>query len=324
VAVTEAQSQNTSGALLDVRLRRISWEADGVLALEFTAKDGKDLPPFEPGAHVDLHLGDGLLRQYSLCGDPAERRLYRIGVREINAGRVSRHIHRNLRPGALLRMSHPRNNFAFVASSRYLFIAGGIGITPLLPMMRVATGAGAAWSLLFCTRSIAQAPFLDETKAYGGEVCLYASQAGARLDVTQHLAEVKPDTTIYCCGPESLMTAVEAASAHWPEGTVRFEWFAPRARPEDQVLGGFRVICARSGLSLDVMPEESILQVLTDAGIEVARSCQQGVCGTCEVRVLEGEVDHRDSVLSAAERASNRVMMTCVSRSRGASLVLDI
>jgi ferredoxin-NADP reductase len=323
-AMIEAQSQNASGALLDVRLRRIGWEAEGVLALEFTAADGGDLPPFEPGAHIDLHLGDGLLRQYSLCGDPAKRKSYRIGVREIDGGRVSRHIHRNLRPGALLQMSQPRNNFEFVPSRNYLFIAGGIGITPLLPMMQAAASAGAAWTLLFCARSIEQAPFLEEAKAHGGDVSVHASQAGTRLDVTQYLAEVKPDTIIYCCGPESLMTAVESASVHWPEGTVRFEWFAPRARPEGEISGGFRVVCARSGLSLDVMPEQSILQVLTDAGIEVARSCEQGICGTCEVRVLEGEVDHRDSILSAAERASNEIMMTCVSRAKGASLVLDV
>jgi len=323
-AMIEAQSQNTSGALLDVRLRRISWEAEGVMAFEFAAADGGDLPPFEPGAHIDLHLGDGLLRQYSLCGDPAKRKSYRIGVREIDGGRVSRHIHRNLRPGALLQMSQPRNNFEFVASPNYLFIAGGIGITPLLPMMQTASGAGAAWTLLFCARSIEQAPFLEEAKAHGGDVSVHASQAGTRLDVMHYLAEVKPDTIIYCCGPESLMTSVEAASAHWPEGTVKFEWFAPRARPDDEVSGGFRVVCARSGLSLDVMPDQSILQVLTDAGIEVARSCEQGICGTCEVRVLEGEVDHRDSILSASERASNEIMMTCVSRAKGASLVLDI
>ena len=322
VTMTEAPSQ--TGDLLDVRLRRIGWEAEGVLALEFTAADGRDLPPFKPGAHVDLHLGDGLLRQYSLCGDPAERKSYRIGVREIDGGRVSRHIHRNLRPGALLQMSQPRNNFEFVASRNYLFIAGGIGITPLLPMMRAASDAGAAWTLLFCARSVEQAPFLNEAKAHGGNVTVHASQAGARLDVTRCLAEVKSDTIIYCCGPESLMTAVEAASAHWPEGTVRFEWFAPRARPDGEVSGGFRVVCARSGLSLDVMPDQSILQVLTDAGIEVARSCEQGICGTCEVRVLEGEVDHRDSILSAAERASNEIMMTCVSRAKSASLVLDV
>ena len=320
--MTEAASH--TGALLDVRLRRISWEAEGVMAFEFAAADGGDLPPFEPGAHIDLHLGDGLLRQYSLCSDPAKRKSYRIGVREIDGGRVSRLIHRNLRPGALLQMSQPRNNFEFVASSNYLFIAGGIGITPLLPMMQTASGAGAAWTLLFCARSIEQAPFLEEAKAHGGDVSVHASQAGTRLDVMHYLAEVKPDTIIYCCGPESLMTSVEAASAHWPEGTVKFEWFAPRARPEDEVSGGFRVVCARSGLSLDVMPDQSILQVLTDAGIEVARSCEQGICGTCEVRVLEGEVDHRDSILSAAERASNEIMMTCVSRAKGASLVLDI
>jgi ferredoxin-NADP reductase len=320
----EVPSQDASGALLDVRLRRISWETEGVLALELTAMDRGDLPPFEPGAHIDLHLGDGMLRQYSLCGDPTERKSYRIGVREVDTGRVSRYIHRNLRPGALLQISQPRNNFEFAASRNYLFIAGGIGVTPLLPMMQAATNAGAVWTLLFCSRNIEQAPFLEEARGYGGEISVHTSQAGTRLDVTQCLATAKPDTMIYCCGPERLMTAVEAATAHWPEGTVRFEWFAPRARPEGEISGGFRVVCARSGLNLDVMPEQSILQVLTDAGIEIARSCEQGICGTCEVRVLEGEIDHRDSILSATERASNQTMMTCVSRARSASLVLDV
>jgi ferredoxin-NADP reductase len=314
----------SAGDLLDVRVRRMGFEAEGVLSLELSAVDGGDLPPFEPGAHVDLHLDDGTLRQYSLCGDPAVRKSYRIAVREIAAGRASRQIHRILRPGERLRISRPRNNFAFLACRRYLFIAGGIGITPLLPMLRAATVAGATWTLLYCARSLDQAPFLDEVRAFGGEVCLHQSQAGTRLDVASRLAKIEPDTMIYCCGPESLMTAVEQATAHWPEGMVRFEWFAPRSRPEGEISRGFRVFCARAGVAIEVMPEQTILQALTEAGLDIPRSCEQGICGTCEVRVLEGEVDHRDSILSAGERVSNQIMMTCVSRSRGGALVLDL
>ena len=320
----QAISETAASDLIEVRLRRMGGEAEGVLSLELCATSGGDLPRFEPGAHVDLHLEDGTLRQYSLCGDPASRRCYRVAVREIAAGRASRQIHRSLRPGAVLRISRPRNNFAFEASGRYLFIAGGIGITPLLPMMRTASAAGSAWTLLYFTRDPDQAAFLDEARAFGGEVILHASGTGTRLDVVNRLAEIEADTMIYCCGPERLMTSVEQASRHWPEGTARFEWFAPRSRPEDEISGSFRVVCARSGIALEVMPEQSILQALTDAGVEIPRSCEQGVCGTCEVRVLEGEVDHRDSILSAAERASHQMMMTCVSRSRGGTLVLDL
>jgi ferredoxin-NADP reductase len=309
---------------LTLRLRRMAWEADGVLSLDFVAPDGRDLPAFEPGAHVDLHMPDGQVRQYSLCGDPQDRSTYCVAVRAVEGGRVSRAIHRTLRPGALMPVSLPRNNFTFIASPRYLFIAGGIGITPLLPMMRQATRAGADWTLLFCTRRAEDAPFLAEARALGGEISLHVTERGTRLDAAARLADAPADTAVYCCGPESLMTAVEAATQHWPEGSVRFEWFAPRSRPEDEASGAFQIHCAQSGVSLTVPPDRSVLDALSDAGIEVPRSCEQGICGTCECRVLEGEVDHRDSILSAAEQAANQTMMVCVSRARSPRLVLDL
>jgi tetrachlorobenzoquinone reductase len=310
--------------ILTLRLRRITWEAPGVLSLDFVDPEGRELPAFGAGAHVDLHLPNGLVRQYSLCGDPEDRTVYRVGVREVEGGRVSSVIHHELRPGALIPVGVPRNNFPLVPSPRYLFVAGGIGITPMLPMLREANRIGAQWTLLFCTRRAEETPFLDEARALGGEVSLHVSEAGTRLDVPARLAGRPADTVLYCCGPERLMTAVEEATAAWPEGTVRFEWFAPRARPEDEASGAFQLVCAQSGLALTVPPERSVLEVLAEAGIEVPRSCEQGVCGTCECRVLEGEVDHRDSILSAAERAANQVMMTCVSRAKGTRLVLDI
>lgn len=307
-----------------LRLHRITWESPGVLSLDFVDPEGRALPPFGPGAHIDLHLPDGQVRQYSLCGDPSDRMTYRVGVREVEDGRVSRVIHHELRPGMLIAVGVPRNNFPLIASSRYLFVAGGIGITPMLPMMREATRAGIPWTLLFCTRRVDEAPFLEEARALGGEVHLHVSEAGTRLDVAARLSVAQTDTVLYCCGPERLMEAVEAATSAWPEGSVRFEWFAPRSRPEDEKSGAFHVVCAQSGATLSVPPEKSVLEVLTEAGFDVPRSCEQGVCGTCECRVLEGEVDHRDSILSASERAGNAAMMVCVSRAKGGRLVLDI
>jgi ferredoxin len=146
----------------------------------------------------------------------------------------------------------------------------------------------------------------------------------ARIDVAARLADAPADTMLYCCGPESLMTDVEAATQHWPEGSVRFEWFAPRSRPEGEIPGAFQLHCAQSGISLTVPPGRSVLDALSDAGIEVPRSCEQGICGTCECRVLEGDIDHRDSILSAAEQAANQTMMVCVSRARSPRLVLDL
>ena len=325
VMLTDTTMDSTAGVdRLMLRLRRITWESPGVLSLDFIDQHGRELPPFGPGAHVDLHLPDGLIRQYSLCGDPADRTVYRVGVREVENGRVSRAIHHELRPGALVAVGVPRNNFPLVASPRYLFVAGGIGITPMLPMMREASRTGAQWTLLFCTRRLEEAAFLDEARALGGEVFLHASEAGTRLDVAARLSEPQRDTVLYCCGPERLMAAVEEATQAWPEGTVRFEWFTPRPRPEGEASDSFELICAQSGLTLAVPSDKSLLEVLTAAGIDVPRSCEQGICGTCECRVLEGEVDHRDSILSPGERADNQVMMTCVSRAKGVRLVLDI
>jgi ferredoxin-NADP reductase len=319
-----ASPANHGAKTFEVRLRAIVWEAPGVVSLQLTAPDGGALPAFEPGAHIDLKLPDGTMRQYSLSGDPADTSHYRVGIRAVAGGLSSSFIHRKLRPGELLTVSAPRNNFPLVDSARYIFVAGGIGVTPLLPMMRQASAKGRPWTLLYCNRRNEDAPFLAEIKALGGEVSMHSSEAGTRLDVAQRLAAVQPDTAVYCCGPESLMTAVEDATAAWPDGSIHFEWFTPRSRPADETSGSFEVVCQRSGLTLTVPPDKSILEALNDAGIDVPCSCTQGICGTCEVGVLAGEVDHRDSILSSSERAANTTMMTCVSRAKGARLVLDI
>jgi ferredoxin-NADP reductase len=319
-----ATSAATGPERLELRVRALVWEAPGVLSLELASPDGVPLPPFEPGAHVDLLLPDGTLRQYSLCGDPADRHVYRLGIRAVAGGWSSGYVHRKLRPGDLVTVSLPRNNFPLVEAARYLFIAGGIGVTPFLPMMRVLRAQGRPFTLLYCNRSSREAPFRAEIAALGGEVAWHGSAEGTRLDVAARLAAVDDETVVYCCGPERLMTAVEEATTGFADGRVHFEWFAPRARPADETSGGFEVVCERSGLTVPVPPDRSIRHVLADAGIEVPCSCEQGICGTCEVRVIEGEIDHRDSILSAAERAAGDTMMTCVSRARGPRLVLDI
>jgi len=308
----------------EVRLRALIWEAPGVLSLELASLDGSPLPVFEPGAHIDLKLPDGTLRQYSLCGDPTDTSHYRLGIRAVTGGQSSSFVHRRLRPGDQVVISAPRNNFPLVAAKDYIFVAGGIGITPFIPMMRELSARKQPWTLLYCNRRNEDAPFLKEVTALGGTVSLHSTEAGTRLDVAQRLATPQADTVVYCCGPEKLMLAVEEATAGWPEGSIHFEWFAPRSRPADEVSGAFEVVCEQSGLTLSVPPDKSILEVLGENGIEVPRSCEQGICGTCECRIIAGEADHRDSILSASERAANETMMICVSRAKGARLVLDI
>lgn len=315
----------TAPSSLQVRVRAMRWEASGVLSLELSAVDGALLPPFEPGAHVDLRLPDGTLRQYSLCGDPSDRSHYRLGIRAVGGGLSSTFVHRKLRPGEFVTVSAPRNNFPLEDAERYIFVAGGIGVTPLIPMMRQASAYGRPWTLLYCNKRDSDAPFLDEIRALGGAISLHSSGAGTRLDVEAQLATVQTGAMIYCCGPEGLMTAVEEATTAWPQDAVRFEWFAPRSRAHEGASGSFEVVCNISGLTLTVPEDRTVLDVLNDAGIEVPCSCQQGICGTCETRVVSGEVDHRDSILSSAERAANQTMMTCVSRAKaGSRLVLDI
>ncbi|WP_247874243.1 PDR/VanB family oxidoreductase [Azospirillum sp. TSH58] len=322
-------AQRSPATTRSLRVHHMERVAPQVLMVELRDPDGEPLPPYEPGAHIDVHLPDGAVRSYSLCGDPADRAAYRIAVLNQPGGQGSRFIHGDLRLGTAVTIAPPRNNFRFDAAPRYRFIAGGIGITPLLPMIREAARRGADWDLHYCVRSAAEAPFLAELRELDsdravGRVVVHAADEGRRLAVGDLLAATADDALIYCCGPQRLMDAV--ADAARPSQDVRFEWFAPRsdagrdAAPD----GRFEVVCARSGVTVTVTEGVSVLDALDAAGVSVASSCEQGICGTCETAVLEGEPDHRDSVLSDAERAAGKTMMICVSRARGARLVLDI
>ncbi|WP_327098180.1 PDR/VanB family oxidoreductase [Nocardia vinacea] len=295
--------------------------AQRVVELVFEPESGRT-PEWEPGAHVDVHLPNDLVRQYSLCGDPNDREFLRIAVlREQDSRGGSRYIHDSAEPGDIFQISAPRNNFRLVDAERYLFIAGGIGITPLIPMLNRVRMSGADWKFVYCGRSRSAMAYIDALPD-DPRVSVMADDCGPRLDLGNLLAEPRTDTAIYSCGPEGLLVAIEEASRHWPPGALHTERF--KARIVDEPAREFDVLLQRSGMELHVPAEESLLDVIEHAGIPVPSSCKNGTCGTCETPVLTGEPEHRDSVLSPEEQAVGDCMMICVSRARTERLVLDL
>jgi ferredoxin-NADP reductase len=300
-----------------------------VVALTVRRPDGEPLPPWTPGAHVDLIVPGAPTRQYSLCGNPADHDTYRLGVlRDPNGGGGSLYIHDGLNAGDVVRVRGPRNNFALAESPRYLFIAGGIGITPILTMVAAAEATGATWRLVYGGRYRASMAFLDELARYGDRVAVRPHDETGLLDLDTLLGTPERDTLVYCCGPEPLLAAVEQRCAGWPSGALHVERFA--ARPLGEPLGepvraeAFEVELVRSGLTLTVPPERSVLEVVEEAGVGVLSSCAEGTCGTCETPVLDGLPDHRDSVLTTDEKQRNDCMLICVSRAQTGRLVLDL
>jgi ferredoxin-NADP reductase len=313
----------------DLVVRRRTTVADSVVALELCDPQGQDLPRWEPGAHVDLLLGDGLVRQYSLCGDPRGADTWRVGVLlDPNSRGGSRHIHDKLGEGTSVRVRGPRNHFSLVDSPRYRFVAGGIGITPILPMVDAADRAGSQWTLLYLGRTRASMAFAEElSDRYNARVTVWPRDEHDQFDLESLLKEPDDDALIYCCGPEQLLAGVEQQCAHWPAGSLHVERFAAKSvsvEAASAALEAFEVVCRRSGITVQVSAELSILEALEDADVSILGSCYEGVCGTCEATILEGKPAHRDSVLTEAEQASGTVMMTCVSRSRSERIVLDL
>ncbi|XRQ16284.1 PDR/VanB family oxidoreductase [Actinomadura welshii] len=294
--------------------------ADGVVGLTLRAADGGALPPWGPGAHIDVVLGDGLVRQYSLCGDPGDSGAWRLGV--LREGPGSTVVHERVRPGDRLVTRGPRNNFALEDAPRYLFLAGGIGITPILPMVAAADAAGADWRLLYGGRRRSAMAFLDELSAYGERAEIRPQDEFGLLDLDGALRAAGPGTLVYCCGPEPMLAVAEERCAALAPGTLRTERFTPK--PVTGPGEAFEVELALSGRTLEVEPGRSILETVEKAGVSVLSSCREGTCGTCETPVLEGEPDHLDSVLTDAERADGGFMMICVSRARGSRLVLEL
>jgi ferredoxin-NADP reductase len=313
---------------VDLRLRvtRRTTEAEGVVVLDLADPSGADLPQWGPGAHVDLRLPGGLTRQYSLCGDPADRSVWRVGVLREPEGRGgSAHVHEALHEGVDVEVRGPRNHFPLAPAPRYLFIAGGIGITPILPMIRAAEAAGADWELHYGGRSRRSMAFLEALEdATGGRIALHPQDEVGLIDLDRILGVPREGTLVYCCGPEPLLVAVEKHCAAWPEGSLRLDRFSPKDVGAPVRTDSFEVELATSGLSLTVPPDKSVLEVVEEAGVAVLSSCQEGTCGTCETPVLEGEVDHRDSLLTPAEQAANDTMFICVSRAACPKLVLEL
>jgi ferredoxin-NADP reductase len=300
-------------------------EAEDVVVLELREAGGHPLPPWEPGAHIDLILADGLVRQYSLSGDPADRATWRLGVlREPESRGGSVHVHDNVPEGSTVRMRGPRNHFALQPSPRYQFIAGGIGITPIVPMIRAAEQAGADWNLVYGGRKRSTMAFLDELEAYGDRVSIQPEDQVGMLDLEALLGTPRSDTLVYCCGPARLLDAVEERCAPWGAGRLHIERFTAKPLSEPVLTGSFEVHLEQTGATLTVNEDQSILEVDNDVGLDALSSCEEGVCGTCETAVLEGIPDHRDSILDDEEKARNDCMMICVSRSRTPRLVLDL
>ncbi|WP_216206578.1 PDR/VanB family oxidoreductase [Amycolatopsis aidingensis] len=300
---------------------RITVEAEGVVSLLLARPDGAPLPAWRPGAHLDLVLPSGRVRQYSLCGDPGDRARYRIATRRIPGGSGSAEVH-GLIPGDRVTARGPRNAFPFVAAEAYLFIAGGIGITPILPMVRRAAATGADWRLVYTGRTLDSMPFRSELAGLPtGRIWLRPdTDYGMPASGAELLEHAPPGATVYCCGPVPMITGVRLDLPGSPARAVHFERFsAPpivRGKP-------FTLRLARSGTTLPVPADRSALDVVREAVPGVAYSCRQGFCRTCKVRVLDGEPEHRDNVLTAEERA--RGMLLCVSRAaEGHALTLDL
>ncbi|HEU5478929.1 MAG TPA: PDR/VanB family oxidoreductase [Candidatus Tumulicola sp.] len=321
--VTENGARNSAEAEFDVFVVRKEKIADDAMSITLRSA-GSPLPEWSPGAHIDLVLPSKKVRQYSLCGDPSNREEWRLGVLREQAGRGgSAYVCDELAEGTRLTVRGPRNHFALVPAASYLFIAGGIGITPILPMLRAATQAGARLELWYGGRRASSMAFVEELGEYGDRVHLWPQDERGLLPLDELLAGRGDDTLVYCCGPAPLLEAAEARSREWPTGTLHVERFAPIAvdHAGDQQ---FEVELARSRKTLTVLPGTSILHTIEAAGVFVLSSCQEGTCGTCETDVLEGTPDHRDCVLTEAERAAGDIMMICVSRSRSSRLVLDL
>ena len=315
---------------LAVVVDRVTRQAERVLSLELVAPDGGELPPFQPGAHVDVHVATGIVRQYSLCGDPADRSRYRIAVLLEAASRGgSATIHAAFAEGRRVRITAPRNHFVLAEGSPYtVLMAGGIGLTPMLPMALALHRAGQPFELHYAAHSPETAPFLAELRAapFADRVRIHLSAGaqGTRLDALATLMGAPAGAHVYACGPARLQDAVADAAAQlgWPSEQVHRERFTADV---DRKGEPFTVVAQRSGVTAEVPSERSIVQVLAEYGVVVPVSCEQGVCGTCVTRVVSGEVDHRDLYLSEDERALNQRLTLCCSRARpGSTLVLDL
>lgn len=303
--------------------------ADDVVELSLRPAHGSELPRWSAGAHIDLVLdrNEGMVRQYSLCGDPTDRKCWRVAVlleAESRGGSLA--VHRRLGTGSTVQARGPRNNFALVPADRYVFIAGGIGIAPIAPMLAQAEAAGAPWRLVYGGRRRASMAYVDALVERYGEtkVDVRPEDETGMLDLDDLLPSPSTGTTVYCCGPASLLGAVDDRCRSWPPDTVHVERFDPMTLEDSSASRAFEAELAVSGQTVQVPADATVLEIVEENGVQVLSSCAEGTCGMCETTVLEGEVDHRDSLLTEKERAANDTMYICVSRARSDRLVLQL
>jgi ferredoxin-NADP reductase len=314
---------------MELIIRSKRTEAEDIVSLELAAPGAAPLPTFTAGAHIDVSLRNGLTRSYSLLNDQSERNRYVIAVnRDPSSRGGSRFVHESLQVGQSINVSAPRNHFPLVESAQHvLFIAGGIGVTPLLSMIRRLNTLGLAWTLHYSARTRAKCAYINELieidRGRGAVHFHFVDECDGRLpDMDALLAGAPQDAHLYCCGPAPMLHAFERATTKRPPDKVHVEYFT--AQQDAAVAGGFTVELARSGRSLRVEPGKSILDVLLANGMDVGHACREGVCGACQTRVLGGTPDHRDSYLSPREKTSCDSIMLCCSGSVSDKLVLDL
>jgi ferredoxin-NADP reductase len=296
-----------------------------VLMLRLQDPEGAELPEWEPGAHVDVTV-EGITRQYSLCGDPGDRTNWRIAVlRDPNGQGGSQLIHGRARTGLRVLTRGPRNHFALHPAPQYLFIAGGIGITPLLPMIATVERSSVPWRLVYAVRTLDRFAFLPDLVQYGDKVTYQVDETDGLLDLGRLVTEAAENAGLYACGPSGLLDTLEELCTAAGR-SLRIERFTADAKALEAATNGgaFELVAQASGITVEVPAGTTTLRALRDAGIDVLTSCEEGVCGTCETRVLAGIPAHHDSVLDDEERARNDVMMVCVSRAATPSITLDI
>lgn len=313
-------------------ISRVKDEALGIRSYELVDPQGRSLPTFEAGAHIDLHVNNDLVRSYSLCNDPHDRNSYVIAVlRQLTGRGGSNAIHEELLQGDRVLVSDPKNGFPLVEDARHhTLIAGGIGITPFLSMIRLLEATAGSYSLHYCVRDLERAAFRSvlEAPPYDRHTETYVSGGNPRerLDVRSLLRQQQAGQHVYCCGPPNLLEAVRKATQAWRAGTVHFERFqadASLAGPSSLNLS-FEVEIASTGQVFNIPPDKSILEVFRENSFPHPWSCGEGICGTCEAGILSGVAEHRDSVLSEDEKESQTVLMVCCARAASERLVLDL
>jgi ferredoxin-NADP reductase len=316
--------------MLTLRVRSITYEAEGILSFELVHPAGRELPAFDAGAHIDVHVPGGLTRRYSLCNPPWERDHYRIGVLDApNSRGGSRAMHERVRAGDLIEVSEPHNFFPLAREARHsVLLAGGIGITPILAMAEHLRRTNQSFELHYCTQKPERTAFARRfsTDIAAGRVRLHHDGGDPRngLDIGALLATRREGTHVYFCGPTGFMSAVRAATAHWPNEAVHFEYFGvdPTTMPVAAKAGGSELVLERSKRTIRVEPSQSILQAVRDAGVACESSCEAGLCGTCKVRYVGGTPEHNDFVLSEEER--REFVLLCCARVAEGPLVLEL